>query len=628
LGWGTGFIEIMAIKRTIYILVLAFIMIFLLKSCINADIPENTSENTAKASFNQIISKSPGEYKTVEINGVEYKQTKRDVGKYGGSIYVSEIGEGPKTFNPWDAKDNTSSSLAELMFDGLTTTDAYTGKVIPQLAKSIEVDKTGTVYTVKLRKGLKWSDGKPITADDAVFTWNDIVFAGFGNTSIRDNILIDGQTPIVEAVDPLTIKFTTPKPFAPFLRQLSTPIAPKHVFQPIVAKGKGAFSSFWGVTTNPKKFVTSGKFKLSEYVPAQRVKFVRNPDYYMIDKKGNKLPYLDNYVVYIVGDQNNEVLKFEAQEIDVLSVGGSNVARFKQLEKHSNYKMYNLGPATGTMFLSFNLNTRKNEDNKYYVDPKKQKWFNDINFRTAVDYAVDRESMVTNILSGVGAPLFTAESLQSIYLYEKIKNGHERNIEKARELLKQSGFKWDKKGRLLDKEGNIVEFNLYTNAGNTERESTGVMVKQDLEELGMTVNFKPIEFNVLVGKLVNTFDWDAVIMGLTGNSLEPHSGRNVWSSTGALHMFNMRSGKDLENRADLLSWEEKLDQIFERGAQEINFEKRKKIYNEYQEIVYKEKPFIYLYSPLRIVAIRNRFGNIDPTPLGGSIHNIEEIYVK
>lgn len=382
------------------------------------------------------------------------------------------------------------------------------------------------------------------------------------------------------------------------------------------------------MTTPPKELVTSGMFRLSRYIPAQRVEFTRNPNYYTVDKKARKLPYIDKYIIYIVGDLNNQVLKFEAGQLDMIALNGADVARFKEREKHSDYKIYNLGPDTGTMFLSFNLNTRKNSDGKYYVDPVKQKWFDDKNFRKAVNLVVDRESIVADILRGVGQPLYTAESLSSIFLNQKLKNGEPRNINKAKKLLKASGFYWDKNGQLYDKNQHQVEFDLTTNAGNTEREATGVMIKQDLEELGIKVNFKPIEFNVLVGKLVDSLDWEAVVMGLTGSPLEPHSGRNVWSSTGALHMFNQRKGLDLQHPKDILPWEKQLDELFEKGARTVDFKKRKEIYDQYQEVVWENNPFIYIYSPLSVYAVRNKFGNMNPVPRSGVTHNLEEIYIK
>ena len=160
--------------------------------------------------------------------------------------------------------------------------------------------------------------------------------------------------------------------------------------------------------------------------------------------------------------------------------------------------------------------------------------------------------------------------------------------------------------------------------------TVSIDTKQDLEELGMKVNFKPVEFNSLVNKLTNSFDWDMAIMGLTGSPLEPHDGKNVWTSKGSLHMFNMgvNEKKDISCPQDIFPWEKELDEIFEQGALKLTFEERKPIYDRYQEIIYEENPLIYLYSPLRITAVRKKFGNIFPTPLSGLLYNLDEIYIR
>lgn len=613
-------------KKIVYAILIIIFILLVLKSCINVDIPE---EETTKISKQEIITpvEFPPQSKTFTIDGVDYLQSQAPVGDFGGALVSSTIGEGPKTFNPYNTKDATSATMADTMFDGLVSTKPDTGEVIPKLAKSFEISPDGNVYTFNLRHGIKWSDGKPITADDVVFSWNNIILKGLGNTSTRDSVVIDGQLPKVEKVDDYTVRFTTIKPFAPFLRILSAPIAPKHVFEPIVKKGEKYFESFWSTTTDPKKFVTSGAFKLKEYVPAQRIVFERNPNYYEINLNKQKLPYLDKIIYLIVGDLNNEILKFEARELDVISLRGSNVGRYKKREPKSDFKIYNIGPDTGTMFVAVNLNTRKNPQGKYYVNPKKQVWFNDKNFRYAVDWVLDRQNMANNIANGLASPLFTAESLNSIYLNKNLK-GHQKDLKKAKEYLKASGFYW-KNGLLYDKANNQVEFDLYTNAGNTEREAIGVMVKQDLEDLGMKVNFKPIEFNSLVNKLVNSYDWDLVIMGLTGTPLEPHNGKNVWYSMGSLHLFNQRPGKSEGDKAtDRLPWEVELDRIIDEASLKITFGDRKKLYDEYQQIIYDEKPIIYLYSPIRVIAIRKKFQNVFPSPLAGITYNQDEIYIK
>ena len=375
--------------------------------------------------------------------------------------------------------------------------------------------------------------------------------------------------------------------------------------------------------TSPDEIVINGAFKLKEYVAAQRVVFERNPDYYKINTKNEKLPYLDKLIYLIVADTNNEILKFEAKETDVISLRGSNVARYKLKEENSDYVIYNLGADTGTLFLVINLNNRKNSEGKWNVAPHKQTWFRNKDFRKAIDLAVDRKGIVQNIAQGVAEPLFTAESLNSIFLNKNLK-AYPSDDNRAKSILKDAGFVI-KDGKLFDKSGNRVEFDLYTNAGSLEREAIGVMLKQDMEDLGMKVNFKPIEFNSLVNKLSNTNDWDMAIMGLTGSPLEPHNGKNVWVSNGPLHLFNQRPQGFSQD--DRFSWEKELDNIFEKGALKLSFAERKAVYDRYQEIIYNEKPIIYLYSPTRIIAIRRKFKNIYPTPLSGLIYNLDEIYI-
>lgn len=590
-----------------------------LKACIRADKPECTDLQTIEDNSSQI--QYPAQEKNVTINGVDYLQSQAPVGKFGGRIVLSTIGE-PKTFNPCNTKDATSSSMAGMLYDGLVSTNPRTGQVQPQLAKSFEVN--GQDYIIHLRHGIKWSDGKPITADDVIYTYNEIVFKGLGNPSTMDAMKVDGKLPELVKLDDYIVKFTTPKPFAPFLRQLSYPIVPKHYFKPYSDKGESVFNAFLNPDTNPKTIVSGGAFRLKEYVAAQRVVFERNPNYYKINLDNKKLPYLDKVVYMIVGDSNNEILKFEAKEIDVLGIRGANVAQYKLNEAKSDYKVYNLGPDTGTLFLVINLNNRKDKNGKPYVNPIKQKWFANRDFRAAIDWAVDRKNMVQNIASGVAEPLFTAESLNSIYLNKYIK-GHPCDLNVAKKSLEKAGFK-QKDGKLYDSSNNRVEFDLYTNAGNLEREALGVMVKQDLEDLGMKVNFKPVEFNSLVNKMTNTNDWDMAIMGLTGTPLEPHDGKNVWTSNGSLHLFNQRpNGYSVDDRLD---WEKELDEIFREGALKLTYEERKPLYDRYQTIIYNQKPIIYLYSPIRITAIRKKFKNIFPTALSGLIYNLDEVYIE
>lgn len=227
---------------------------FLLAGC-------NPPEQRLVDSGHKIIkveAKTAPPFQTRVIDGVEFKESRSPVGRFGGTYYAASIGRSPKTFNPLASKDATSSTIGGLMFSGLTDTDAYSGDTIPHLARSVELKPDNVTYIVTLRKGLEWSDGKPITADDVVFTWNSIIKEGLGNPSHRDVILIDGKLPSVRKIDNLTIEFKTPAPFAPFQQNLGDPIFPKHIVEPVIRNNPKAFDSFWGVTAKPSSFVVNG----------------------------------------------------------------------------------------------------------------------------------------------------------------------------------------------------------------------------------------------------------------------------------------------------------------------------------------------------------------------------------
>ena len=522
------------------------------------------------------------------------------------------------------------------MWENLLDLDPWTGEYYPRLARSFSVSPDKKTVTIVLRKGLLWSDGQPINADDVVFTLNTIVRQGFGNVSARDVLSVNGHFPEVEKADDLTVKIHLIQPFAPILEGLRMPVAPRHILEPLTHGSVGDFNKFWGVNCDPSTFVVSGPFKVSRYLPAQRIELVRNPYYAFVDRTLRRLPYLDRFNVIIVPDQNTEILKFYGNEIDFLdirAVRGLDAAQMKRKETQGHYKVYNLGPDDGTMFLMFNMNRRKKEG-KYFVDSVKQKWFNNLYFRQAVSHAINRKSIINNVLRGVGMPLYTAESPASIY-FDKSLQAYPQDLKLASQLLAKGGFV-KRNDTLYDADGHKVQFTLTTNAGNTTRDGACVMIKNELEKLGITANYQPIDFNILVDKVEHSCDWEAVVMGLTGSKTEPYNGASIWKSDGRLHMFDQRLAGSNEKVVvgDARDWETEIDQCFNKGATTFDTKTRQFYFDKYQQIAFEQQPFIYLYSILDLTAMRDKVGNYSPTPLGvlyspkGSLHNVEEIYIK
>ena len=287
-------------------------------------------------------------------DGNEYWQGRGEVGKFGGALRMAEFGAGPKTFNGWDTNDVTSHGIGLIQNESLVDYDPWSGKPIPRLAKSYTVSPDGRTVTFVLRKGLKWSDGQPLTADDVVFTYGKLVKEGYGEISHRDTLSVTGDYPTVSKIDDLTVNFTFKKPFAPFLYNLNAVmVAPKHILEPLTKKSKDEFHNFWNINCDPQTMVGSGPFILDRYIVGQRYELKRNPYFAMVDSKGAKLPYLDKISVEIVPEQNTEIMKFLGGELDLLdvkSVRGQDANMLKHKEQQLNFTLYNLGPDDGTYF--------------------------------------------------------------------------------------------------------------------------------------------------------------------------------------------------------------------------------------------------------------------------------------
>ena len=538
---------------------------------------------------------------------------------YGGQLVMS-VASDPKTFNDIVASETSSSAVTGMLFEGLTTTDPFTLKVIPNLAQTWEVSPDGLQWTFHLRPDVRFFDGVPLTAADVVFTFNDLIYNPQIPSSSKDVLSVEGKIFKVEVIDEHTVRFTLPVKFAPFLRAMSQPILPKHKLAQAVKDGKFAFT--WGVNTPPKEIIGTGPFFLEEYRPGERLVFQRNPFYWKKDEQGGTLPYLDKVIYLIIADPDAALLKFIDGELDSIGVRGTDYPLLKPLEAKKNFKIYDAGADFGSNFLAFNQNPRANpKTGKSFVDPVKLSWFTNLNFRRAVAHAIDKAKIIEILSNGFGYPQNGPMSPSSGFFYNPDVPVYNYDLAAAKKILEQAGF-IDRNGDgiIEDAKGHPVEFNLATSAGGAEREQMAGIIRSDLEKLGMKVNVQTLEFNTLVARLMASYDWDAVILGLTGG-VEPHFGQNVWHSSGQLHLWDPKQDKPNTD------WEQKLDDIFTQGVQELDENKRKALYDQFQVIAVEQLPVIYTVLGANLYAVRQKFGNLKPSAYGGAFHNIEEIYI-
>ncbi|MBF0570642.1 MAG: ABC transporter substrate-binding protein [Candidatus Omnitrophica bacterium] len=541
--------------------------------------------------------------------------------RFGGSLVLATSSD-PKTFNDIVSTDVNSATVTSLIFEGLTTADPFTLKVIPNLAKSWDVSPDGLQWTFHLREDVRWSDGVSFGADDVVFTFNGLIYNPDIPSSSKDVLTVDGKPLKVEKIDEHTVCFTLPVKFAPFLRAMGQTILPQHcLFQAVKQK---KFSFTWGIDTPPEQIVGTGPFMLSEYHPGERLIFKRNPRYWKRSPQGEALPYLDQVIYLIIPDAQAQLLKFIDGELDAASVSGSEYPLLKPLEEQKNFHIHEAGANYDSNFVTFNQNVSINpKTRRPFVDPVKLSWFANLKFRRAIAHAIDKRKIIEILNNGFGQPQNGPMSPSSGFFYDPDVTVYDYNLEKARMILQQAGFKYRRGHETLeDPSGHPVEFNLYTaNANTAGREQMAAIIRSDLGAIGMKVNLVPVEFNTLVNKLMSSFDWDMVMIGLSGG-VEPHFGQNVWKSSGGLHLWAPRQDKPAT------AWEARMDEIYDLGAQELDENKRKVLYDEFQRIVADQLPVIYTVLNIDMYAVRNKFGNLKPTVNGGAFHNIEEIYIK
>jgi peptide/nickel transport system substrate-binding protein len=259
------------------------------------------------------------------------------------------------------------------------------------------------------------------------------------------------------------------------------------------------------------------------------------------------------------------------------------------------------------MFFAFNRNPRHYLKNGV-TDPK-LKWFTDLNFMRALAHSIDKKSMIDLSYYGLAESAVAEISPANKIFHNPNLKDYEFDPRLAAELLEKAGYRLAKSGQRVDAQGNRIEFNLTTTTGKPEREQLCAIFTQDLEDLGIKVNYRPLEFTTLVEKLDSTFSWDVVLMGFTG-TIEPNNGSNVLRSSGNLHLWDPRQLKPAT------AWEAEIDRLLDQGTAEMDPSKRAKFYWRIQEILHEQLPLLETVRQIRYTAYKNSLENYEPTVWG------------
>jgi peptide/nickel transport system substrate-binding protein len=506
----------------------------------------------------------------------------------------------PRTFNRLAARDSPTDLVATLMHARLVRINKKTQDVEPWLAEKWTASDDGRHVTLALRQGVVFSDGQPFTADDVLFSF-EAAYDARAASVLADSLQVGGRKLEVTAPDPHTIAITFPTPFAPGVRLLDNlPILPRHKLN--ASLQNGSFASAWGLSTPPSELAGLGPFVLAEYAPGQRLVFARNPHYWRTAPDGTPLPYLDRVVVDIVTDQNAELLRLAAGQLDVTNgeIPFDSYAMVKRAADEGRVNIFDLGIATETDSFWFNL-----KPGAFSGDPRAS-WLQRDELRRAISLAVDRKAFADTVFLGAGEPVYGPETPanQKWYWTGTPKTAHDPAS--ARALLASIGLT-DRNGdgRLEDANNTPARFSIIVQKGRPRHERGAAVVRDDLQKIGVAVDVVALDASALFDR-IGRAKYEAIFFRASRSDLDPAISPDFWFSSGTAHLWNIGQPKPATE------WEGQIDALMTKQIAALDQAERKRLFDEVQRIFIEHAPVLYFAAPRVIVATSSRVVNATP----------------
>ncbi|MDD5713256.1 MAG: peptide-binding protein, partial [Smithellaceae bacterium] len=489
-----------------------------------------------------------------------------DIPAYGDIMVEGSLGDASNLI-PILSSDATSHEIAGQVFNGLVKYDKDIN-VVGDLAESWDISPDGLQITFHLRKGVRWQDGWPFTAEDCLYTYQ---------------VTIDPKTPTAyagdflkvkkaEVLDPYTFRVTYAKPFAPALMSWGSAILPKHLL------------AGHDIATSPlgRHPIGTGPYKFKEWVTGQKIVLSSNPDYF----EGR--PYIDGYIMRIIPDMATMFLELRARGID--RMGLTPLQYERQTETgffRKNFHKYRYLSFSYT-YLGYNL---------------RNPLFTDKRVRQAIAYAVNREEIIQGVLLGLGRPA-TGPYKPGTWANNPNVKRYPYDPAMARRLLAEAGWRDTNGDGVLEKDGRPFSFEVITNQGNEVRQKCAEIIQRRLAEVGINVKIRVLEWAAFVNDFINKRKFDATILGWT-IPMDPDI-YDVWhSSKTGPEELNFVSYKNPE-----------VDMLLEKGRSTFDLKERKAMYDRIQEILAEDQPYLFLYVPDALPIIDARFRGVQPAPIG------------
>lgn len=496
----------------------------------------------------------------------------------GGALTNAMIGE-PNNLIAMIAGDSASSAIAGQIFNALLKYDQNLG-FEGDLADSWTISDDYKKITFNLKQDIKWADDKPFTCEDVLFTWKKVTDPDTRTPYGSDYQLVSSAS----CANNHIFIAEYDEPYAPALETwASLHILPEHLL-----KNENINDTYFSLNPTGTNF-----YALDEWTTGQQVKLKTNPN------SVHGRPLLEKKITRIIPDLSSQFMELIAGNIDLMNINPIQYSRVFPSRSELNDKI-NLYKEMGNGYTYFGFNLKK-------------KPFDDLNIRKAISYAINKEEIINGVLLGLGEEI-TSPYKPGTYWENKSINKISFDVSKSRELLEKSGYQLNA-NNIYEKDGKPLAFEILTNQ-NKQREMTAVLIQRRLQDIGIDVSIRVIEWASFVNRFIKTGEFEAVVLGWS-LSLDPDQ-YSIWHSS-----------QDGPGQFNFIGYNNpRVDTLLENGRKELKNEKRKQIYDEFSKIIYDEQPIIYLYAGYGLTAIHKKIKGVKKiTPPAGVFHNDYEWYI-
>ncbi|TYQ15581.1 UNVERIFIED_CONTAM: peptide/nickel transport system substrate-binding protein [Acetivibrio alkalicellulosi] len=486
----------------------------------------------------------------------------------------------PDTLNPLLTKNAYVKDYSEFIFESLVEIDRRQ-KPVPLLARSWEVSDDGLQWTFYLRENVYWHDNIPFTSEDVEFTFN-VILSSSVNSHYRINLK---NISAFSVVDNMTFKveLNSPNSFTPEL--LSFPIIPKHYF----------YEEEILTTDRNNRPVGTGPYKFSEYEANKHIKLIKNENWWRGEGEGENeinLPYISQIVIKIFPRNMSIGDAFQSKEVDIIHMDRSAWIRYIGRSDIA-LKKY---PSNKFEFIAFNLSNSILQESE---------------IRNAIAYTVDRDKLINNIMPGE-AIASEMPVIPDTWIYDTNIISKEVNINKARELILESGWEENNQGVLHKKIGwanKPLKLELLVNNDNSTRIKVAHEIKNQLKEIGIEIEIDEVTWDEM-NQRISSGKFDMVLIGCTITSVADIS---FMYSSKEIGGFNI-AGYEREG----------VDMYLDLILKENNFSRKKSYFINMRRLINQDVPYLGLYF-YNDAALFNRKirGELNP-----SIWNKYEDYSK